>query len=215
MGDNRRPYTGGKFQPGYGRPPATLKVTEYHPPVLNPPPHQLPPELPPQSETRYVNTTPTPPAYATKVRHVLLVAGFLFLSMFVAVILVISVNSPKQHRLGQQPRITRSVDSNFTEMEVYWEFLVTSGLQVWQEIPATGAIPDIIAPKGSVQKFEVSCTTVDGITLTKGVGFDALAFDARLRYLPINGDIKLLFYANNIELFQAKCTLFIKINPQF
>jgi hypothetical protein len=146
---------------------------------------------------------------------VLLVAGFLFISMFVAVILVLSVNSPKQHRLGQQPHIVRTVDLNSTEMEVYWEFSVTSGLQVWQEIPASGAIPDIVAPRGSVQKFDVSCTTVDGITLSKGFGFDALAFDARLRFLPINGDVKLLFYANNIELLQAKCTLFVKINPQF
>jgi len=191
-----------------------MKVSEYQPPTIHPS-VPAPPELTTTPETRYVNTTPTPPAYATKVRHVLLVAGFLFLSMFVAVILVLSVNSPKQHRLGQQPHIVRSADTNFTEQEVYWEFPVTSGLQVWQEIPAVGAIPDIIAPKGSVQKFEVSCTTVDGITLTKGVGFDALAFDARLRYLPINGDIKLLFYANNIELLQAKCTLFVKINPQF
>jgi hypothetical protein len=191
-----------------------MKVSEYQPPVVHQPVSPAPEALQ-SNEARYVTTTPTPPAYFTKVRHVLLVAAFLFISMFVAVILVLSINSPKQHRLGQQPHIVRTVDLNSTEMEVYWEFSVTSGLQVWQEIPASGAIPNIVAPRGSVQKFDVSCTTVDGITLSKGFGFDALAFDARLRFLPINGDVRLLFYANNIELLQAKCTLFVKINPQF
>jgi len=213
MGDNRRPFTGAKYQANYARPPVSLKAAEYTPPVIPPP---LPPLQTTQSnEARYVNTTPTPAAYFTKVRHVLLVAGFLFISMFVAVILVLSINSPKQHRIGQQPHIVRTVDLNATEMEVYWEFSVTSGLQVWQEIPSSGAIPGIVAPRGSVQRFDVSCTTVDGITLSKGFGFDALAFDARLRFLPTSGDVKLLFYANNIELLQVKCTLFVKINPQF
>lgn len=178
---------------------------------------QPPPALPPQStnESKHVNTTPTPPVYFTKIRFFLLAAGFVCFTFIVAGIFALSLNSPKKYHMGQQPHVVRTVDANFTELEIYWEFTVASGLQVWQEIPSSGAIPDIIAPKGSVQKFEVSCTTTDGITLTKGVGFDALAFDARLRYLPINGDIKLLFYANNIELFQAKCTLFVKINPQF
>jgi len=180
--------------------PAVMAPVEYHP----------------IEEAKHVHTTPTP-LYYSKVRYFLVVAGFLFISLFVAFFLVISINGTKQHQLGQQPHAARQSNSpgNYSgEAELYWEFSISTGLQVWQEIPAQGPIPGLIAPKGSVRKFEVSCTTVDGITLSKGAGFDALSFDARLRYLPINGDIKLLFYANNIELMQSHCTLFVKIDPQ-
>jgi len=201
------------------RPPDQLgRVAQPKPQIVEQLPIAAPMmEYQPVEEAKHVHTTPTP-LYYSKIRYFLVVAGFLFISLFVAFFLVISINGSKQHQLGQQPHMVRQsapLGNYSEEAELYWEFSLSSGLQTWQEIPAQGPIPGLIAPKGSVRKFEVSCTTVDGITLSKGAGFDALSFDARLRYLPINGDIKLLFYANNIELMNAQCTLFVKINPQF
>jgi hypothetical protein len=171
---------------------------------------QVPQEYYPPETSDFVHTTPTPTQFS-KLRYFLLAAGFLCATTVLAFVLVLTSTSSRSHQLGQQPHIVRFA-SNTTELEMYWEFLVVNGLQSWQEIPVSGPIPNIIAPKGSVQKFEVSCMTTDGITLSKGASFDALSFDARLRYLPTDGDIKLLFYANNIELLQSKCTLFVKIN---
>lgn len=215
MSNNRRGFGIGPLQPSpqANRPaPPKPQAIEQLPTVPTPVI-----EYHPIEDAKHVHTTPTP-VYYSKMRYFLVVAGFLFISLFVAFFLVISLNGSKQHQLGQQPHISRqfSQPGNVTEeAEFYYEFSLSSGLQVWQEIPAQGPIPGLLAPKGSVRKFEVSCTTPDGITLTKGAGFDALSFDARLRYLPIDGDIKLLFYANNIELMQSKCTLFVKISPQF
>lgn len=205
MSGNRR------FLPTIQPPKVKIPVEEFKPPavVVTEPPR----EYYSQEAPNFVHTTPTP-AQFSKIRYFLLAAGFLCATIILAFILIMTSSSTRTHQLGQQPHIVR-IQSNMTELELYWEFLVTSGLQTWQEIPNSGPIPNIVAPKGSVQKFEVSCTTVDGITLSKGVSFDALSFDARLRYLPTDGDIKILFYANNIELLQSKCTLFVKINSQF
>lgn len=183
-------------------------------PPLPPPREYTPKPQPAQYEQpppRHISTSPTPSSH-TKLRYFLLIAGFIFISLLSAFLLVVTSTSTNQnHRVGKQPHLSKGkLNLTLDEGEFYWDFSVSNALQTWQQVPSQGAIPGIYAPKGSIHKFEVSCTTVDGILLTKGVGYDVLAFDARLRYLG-NGDLGLLFFANNIQILQSTCTLYVTI----